>query len=341
MGSQTCCKKCLSFTGNFIRIFFGSLIGIICAPIVLPFLLILWLWRTFIVGCIWTLKGGEVTTASGMEAMWGLDDSGARAVITCTLILKGQVNITQVRTLLENNILNVVGPHGGVKYPRFRQHLRQVVGVFVWLPDRQFCIRRHVRTLPDVKDEAGLINTAAKLANTPLPSHHAQWEVLLIPINKYTGSPTTPIPVLHPMAMSTPLQGHKLQEKDAQCSHTALLLRLHHALGDGRSLVQLMLSALVDTKKSESSHIDPVLEKSNKCYNFLRTLWAFTQLPWVALRLMIRNDRSPLHGIELSGVKRLAWAPPINLQHFRTIKNHTNATVNDSLLTCVAAAVHR
>ena len=337
-------RKCLRVTCNLISIFIGGLVGIVLFPVTIPILFILWLWRSLVVAVIWIAKAGKVTVASGMEAMWGLDEPGARAVISTALILKGQVKINDVRSLLEEHILNIMKTNGEYKYPRFRQYLQQIFGVSVWLTDREFCIEKHVRNLSPVEDETAFVNLAAKLGNIPLPSERPQWEVLLIPIDKYTATPINPSFFLKPMAMSTPLSGHKADPTKAQPSHSALLLRLHHALGDGRSLVQLMLSALIDPatgSSEENAHIDPVLDPSSKWLFIMRKLWAFTQLPLVAWRLMVRHDRSPLHGIPLSGSKKFAWAPPINLQHFRTIKRYTKASVNDSLLTCTAAAIHR
>ena len=57
---------------------------------------------------------------------------------------------------------------------------------------------------------------------------------------------------------------------------------------------------------------------------------------------MREEDYNILHGLRpLSGIKRVAWSPPVPLEAVKRVKDHFGCTVNDVLLSAAAAALAR
>ncbi|HEX7436516.1 MAG TPA: wax ester/triacylglycerol synthase domain-containing protein, partial [Caldimonas sp.] len=101
-----------------------------------------------------------------------------------------------------------------LQYERFRQKVVQDATGASWVHDPAFDIHRHVvrerlRRTPGESERAALQRRAGELANTPLSSDHPLWQFHLI--EGYEGG-------------------------------SALMVRVHHCIGDGIALISVMLS---------------------------------------------------------------------------------------------------
>ncbi|XP_068231330.1 putative diacyglycerol O-acyltransferase Mb3154c [Palaemon carinicauda] len=312
---------------NLLQSTLGSLIVLIITPLVVPILLILWVWRCIVVVLIRIIDGHWVTPATGMEAVFALDSAGARAVICGATILKGKVSVTTVRQHLSERIMELKDAKGNYLHPKFRRVIQKRFGVVVWAWEENFNITRHVKPLLCQRrvqclwDEDEIVGELAARTNDQFVKGLAKWEVLVAPLKQFD----------------------KYFDSDQEeWDYTVVMLRIHHALGDGRSLVGLIVSALADPPLPDPRPSPVCQHPFTSCTTrALRVIWSITHLPWVMIRLLIRGDKSVLHGSRLGGVKHLAWSPPISLAFLKRGRTLAGATVNDILLAGLSSALYR
>ena len=234
-----------------------------------------------------------------------------------------------------------------LKYDRFRQKVVQDAMGANWVFDEAFDIARHVQAekLERKRGEterSALQRRAGELANTPLDPGHPLWQFHLI--EKYEGG-------------------------------SALLARIHHCIGDGISLISVMMS-ITDggndpprrKKRAEPEGegdwlADAVLKPltditvkaigmygggvarsmemlSNPQMGSLDMLRTGGKVLGDVAAMALMSDDSPtrLKGKPM-GQKIVAWGEPIPLDAVKAIGKALNCSVNDVLLACVAGAI--
>ncbi len=244
---------------------------------------------------------------AGPDGVW-LQDSPANLMLIQTVFTVDRIDLESFRELWVERVMEA---DGGRRYPRFTQRVVTVGGKAYWQEDADFDLGNHIF----VPEDAAGLDTKEKLqayigalASKPLPEDRPRWQIRLIP--------------------------------EFADGSSALLIRIHHCMGDGIGLIPIVFSLL----DSESGMVMPaVLDKKgkppNKALLGLRALLAGPFL--LAQKFLWVADRSPLHGPELAGTKRVAWTGPIDLGLIKRAKNRLGATVNDVLAACVAAGLRR
>lgn len=304
----------------------GVAIVVVMLPLVVPVLVLLWAWRCLALLLVQAIHGRGAHVASGMEALFALDSAGARAVISAAAVLRGHVSVAAVRKILAERITDVQDERGRFKHPKFRQVVEKRCGVVVWMWADNFHVDSHVRQLqvncrPRMfEDETDIMNEMGARTNLPFVRGQAKWEVLLAPLRRFGTS----------------------KNSEEEWTHTVVLMRLHHALGDGRSVVGLIVSALVDAPVPDPRSLLVTHGSWSGCVSRAgRLLWSMTHLPWVIVRVLTRGDSSLLHGSRLGGEKSLAWSPPLSLTALKRGRALAGVSVNDLLLAGLSAALYR
>ena len=236
-----------------------------------------------------------------------------------------------------------------LKYDRFRQKVTQDAMGANWVFDEDFEVTRHVlkETLQRKHGEserAALQRRVGELANTALDPDHPLWQFHLI--ERYEGG-------------------------------SALLARIHHCIGDGISLISVMLS-ITDggadpPKRKRRAEPDPDAQSDWLSDAVLKPLTDLTvkalgltgggaakamemlgnpQLDTLdmlrtgskvlgdlaAMAMMPDDSPTRLKGKPI-GQKIVAWGEPIPLVAVKAIGKALNCSVNDVLLACVAGAI--
>jgi hypothetical protein len=195
-----------------------------------------------------------------------------------------------------------------VPHRRFRQHVvesKHRFGAPRWLDDAAFELRQHVRRLSPSGpvDADTLIGLVAERINAPLPLERSPWTFELVDL--------------------LPLG-------------SALLVRIHHCIADGRALVAL-LEQLAD-EDFGAGHEQPPIAKSPEP---VRRPRFFAQLAGL-LRLFTRSgDPVGLLRHPLDGRKCVAWSKAIPLNTIKAIAAVHGNHVADVLLAGVAGALDR
>ncbi|CAL4068284.1 unnamed protein product, partial [Meganyctiphanes norvegica] len=178
-------------------------------------------------------------------------------------------------------------------------------------------------------DEDDLLKEMSARANMPFVRGHSQWEVLIAPLKHYYGPHTLSTLKMSYANLKDPYPAEDTEQDNGDeyvtgpdpdsaddeprsTEWTAVVIRLHHALGDGRSLVGLMVSVLTDNTFPDRLSDTPASQMATRPWSGRRSrlvhlLWSLTQLPCVVWRLLKRGDASLLHGPRLEGDKHLVW----------------------------------
>jgi len=224
------------------------------------------------------------------------------------VIITDRLDLATLRDAFRTRVLE--GPHAE-RFHRLRCRITEKGAQSFWEPDPGFDLARHIvakrgKALTSLEAVQAYMG---KEASKRLNKAHPRWQVQV-------------------------LEGF---EDDA----TALLIRVHHSLGDGAALISLLF-ALVDppVAKRGASRKAPSLPPEPP---LLARLARLAAMPLAAPGILLRrltwlSDRSHLHGTALSGHKRVAWTRPLDLAVIKQAKTLVGATVNDVLMACVSGA---
>lgn len=235
-------------------------------------------------------------------------------------------------------------------YDRFRQRIVETTGPLGgvwWEDDPHFDIRAHLHhiALPAPGDKASLQELMAELIVLPLDRSRPLWDFYLI--DNYRGG-------------------------------NVLFGRIHHCVGDGAALVQVLLS-LTDSApdgvfdggpKRGRGHnwnpLRPLLKGASQAVNAAVQLGGGLvsgglellskpeqllelvseggrlagQVAGVLAKLaLMPTDEKTLFQGELGVAKRVAWSEPISLEDVKLVKNVMGATVNDVLMAALTGGL--
>ncbi len=267
---------------------------------------------------------------SGVDAAWlRMDEPTNLMTITGVLVLDDPMDVGTLKALLEERFLG---------FDRFRQRVRDPEGSPYWELDPYFDLDRHVHrtALPGAAGTDELKERVGERMGEPLDREKPLWEMDLV--EDYLGG-------------------------------SALIVRLHHCIGDGMALLQVLLS-LTD------EHFDPgrfptaedrgllsgvvqgalntvrgtvqtgrrllsegakslarpsrALKRAKQGLSFGAALSKFLSLP--------HDNETPLKG-ELGVKQRATWSAPLDLARVKRIGGVVDAKVNDVLLGAVAGAL--
>ena len=238
-----------------------------------------------------------ITRLTAVDAAWLRMDSATNPmVITAVLVLDGALDRAAEAELVSRL----------VAHPRFRQRaVGPALGVGAWhwedAPGFDPALHVHRIGLPHPGDEAALVDLVSDLMSSPLDHARPLWQLHVVDMPK----------------------------------GTALVARIHHAMGDGVALVGLLLAVVgIDAKPEEvglfvspTTGVGDVAERT-----------AAQALALGKLLLLPSDPPTPLKGAQ-SSRKRVAWSRAYPLDAIKKAAHAIDAKVNDALLASVTAGI--
>ena len=282
------------------------------------------------------MTAASTRSMAPLDSIWLAMDRPHNLMVIVAVVFLGEVpDWDDVSRLVQTRVLE--------RYPVFRQKVRpagRLGGRPRWEDDEDFSLDRHLHrvALPPPGDDATLQRYMEEHVSTPLDVAHPLWELHLV-------------------------EGHG--------DGGALFFRVHHALADGLALAQVLLS-LTDapdadpadpaeqpgaagvpgttTDGVEGAHLlsfgfDLARSAVSGARRFatpggLRDTAALAvdTVRVAADLLLAHNPDNALAG-RPAPAKRIAWTGPIPLEDTTSLRRMTGATLNDVLLSAMAAAL--
>lgn len=272
---------------------------------------------------------------STVDAAWlHMDEPTSMAMITGVLVFDAPLDFERLQATLLHRLL---------RHERFRQRVVEAplgIGLPNWETDPHFHLRAHLHrvALPAPGGQAALQELAGDLMSTPLDFTKPLWQI------------------------------HLVENYGAGC---ALIVRLHHCISDGLSLVQVLLSL---TDKDADAPWPEAQEEPRRAWGPLAALFRPALRTLRATRALVSEGRDILLDRErlidlarlgansayeagklvltlpdertvfkgrLGVAKRVAWSAPMALPAVKAIGKATDSTVNDVLLSAVTGALRR
>ncbi|MBE03465.1 wax ester/triacylglycerol synthase family O-acyltransferase [uncultured Marinobacter sp.] len=273
---------------------------------------------------------------SAVDRAWLRMDTPENPMMICAVLMLAQpIPMPRLRRLLETRFLC---------FRRFRQRIVEKGDRVYWQDDPHFNLDNHLHriALPGPAGKAELQELAGDLNSTALDFRRPLWQIHYI--DRYNGG-------------------------------CALLIRIHHCIADGISLVRVLLS-LTDKSPEPRLHrvaghspapqtarpmlqrllhrtvdsLQTAIEQARLLYQSVRAdpgypLKLATTAGDIALDLAKLGlaPFEPSTGLKssLSGRKQVAWADPLDLAEVKACARALGGTVNDVLLSATTGALHR
>jgi hypothetical protein len=191
-------------------------------------------------------------------------------------------------------------------HPRFRSRAVRHVGGGYWEEDRRFDVEAHVSHVacPAPGDRAALEEIVGDLQGQPLDPERPLWRATLV---------------------------------DGVEGGSAVVLRLHHALGDGVALVAMLLDLSDEAKGMLVPEVGQARTEAHGAVDFAK-LAASHAATLGRLLLLPPDPDTPLRG-PLGTRKRVAWTRPLPLDRVKAAAKAVGVKVNDVLVALVSAAL--
>lgn len=241
---------------------------------------------------------------AGRDSVW-LQDSPENLMVINSVFTLDRMEREVLRELFGERV-------HGPNYERFERKIVFEKGRPYWEDDPDYDLDRHIVLAPPLKSDPDALSTREALqryvgeqAAKPLPFDRPLWQMQFVP--KY---------------------------RDGM---SAIITRVHHVMGDGISFVPVLFR-LMDPDKTEGADIATVA-KSSTAWQLIGAVLGGPFM--LAQKFLWRGDKSVVHGVPLTGEKRVAWTDPIALQLIKDVKNKLGATVNDVLMAVVSSAFER
>lgn len=173
--------------------------------------------------------------------------------VVSSIVFKGHVSSEEVKETIRIRWLDKTGRRrdnleapGPLCYPELRLYVDSWMGFIFWRKDDHFSLRNHIivhSIKRDARSEEECANFVRdlmeELLNKPFPPKRSPWEVHII---------------------------HNFRHKASSTLSTVLILRIHHCLADGFSILTLLVEDLAGEKLSSMQIPKPVASDR-------KTLW--------------------------------------------------------------------
>ena len=279
---------------------------------------------------------------SRVDTAWlRMDNDVNLMMIVGIWLLATPVSINAVRARVVDKLL---------KYERFRQRVVHDTLGTSWVEDNQFDIERHVDVKPlrraaGQSERAALQQLCAQMAGTPLDARHPLWHFQLVPT--YEGGSALVVRIHHCIGDGIALTSVMQSITDGGSDPPKRRRKADDA-GDGDWLSDAVLKPLSDlTTKAIAMYGDGVAKSldvlSNPQMPLLGSLemvrTGYKVLSDVAALALLPDDSPTLLKGKPSGRKVVAWCEPLPLDHVKAVSKGLNCSVNDVLLSCAAGAI--
>ncbi len=248
-------------------------------------------------------------TVTGVDATWLVESPANPMVITACMFLDGEADVGRVRTALRERFVKA---YSSLQRTVLRAQHGLASPVWVSADDFDFDQLITLERLRAPTDEA-LRARVEELMGSDLPRDTPLWRFHIM-----TNGPD---------------------------GHTVLVLRIHHALGDGSAFMQAMWAMTDDAMGAPGAPMyslrPSMAPRPGGALLKARTIGGLVLRVVPALLGLLTlhfDDPNPLKGTP-RGQKRIAYSSPMPLAELKTVARQLGVTLNDLLIGAMASAL--
>lgn len=244
---------------------------------------------------------------SATDAFWLHDSHFNRYVAHCLFFVERGLDVRTTREILQSRVIDKTTENGERAFARFTQKVVSASAGYCWVDDSEFDIEKHVfEEARRVRTRHQLRDLISSLMSNPLAPNKPLWEVRMVRNYGYARD-------------------------------TVLIVRVHHALSDGVTLVKILSNFLAD--HPQMLRLKPRIGGTTFPLNVFRAavVAPLTLLTW----LCARRDYNPVsHRQPLSGKRTVGWSSSgIRFATVDRIRQVTHCSVNDVLMAAARGAI--
>ncbi|XP_055938698.1 uncharacterized protein LOC129968629 isoform X1 [Argiope bruennichi] len=243
---------------------------------------------------------------SATDAFWLHDSHFNCYVAHCLFFVERGLDVRTTREILQSRVIDKTTENGERAFARFTQKVVSASAGYCWVDDSEFDIEKHVfEEARKVRTRHQLRDLISSLMSHPLAPNKPLWEVRMIKNYGYARD-------------------------------TILIVRVHHALGDGITFVKILSNFLAD--HPQMLRLKPRIGGTTFPLNVFRAavVAPLTLLTW----LCARRDYNPIsHRQPLSGKRSVGWSSGIRFAAVDRIRQVTHCSVNDILMAAARGAI--
>ncbi|ELT97405.1 hypothetical protein CAPTEDRAFT_205445 [Capitella teleta] len=250
----------------------------------------------------------NVMLMKSSDAIWMQESNENKSVINSVMVFQGKPDLAVFRKLIKQRLVDAKDKTGDRLFNKITMYTNRLLRNYVWVEDPDFDIEQHVYMYPEKvssKQEC-LEQVVSEISSVSLPSKKSPWQFII------------------------------LEPLETNATHYHVVFRVHHSVGDGVSLVRALIFRIVDSIPEEVT---------KKRFGTTNKLWKIIHSIFYGPSLLIKrlgwpaDSNTILHGQELSGEKVVSWSENIDLEFIKELKDRTDTTVNDVLMSCLAGAL--
>ncbi|XP_054288425.1 uncharacterized protein LOC129004067 [Macrosteles quadrilineatus] len=242
---------------------------LVLAPVVGSMLLVCACYRRTVSAVLRTSLGHKFAgMLYGTDAFWALEDDTSLSIINVLALAdfsfivststQDDEPLMTISELIQDRLVTTPAP-----FPKLLSLRKQSLGFFYWEKQESLNINEYIRWM-DIEDqgdnaitETALQNYISSVMNSPLPVNHtAGWEIL---VGRYPIKPSSDL--------FDAMENGGWITKSCAGVRYPVLFRVHHSIGDGVALVNLLLEALSDPCTRCSTPVPMPLRCSSPSFN--------------------------------------------------------------------------
>lgn len=315
------------------------ILGVVLWVVILTYLIVslpIFIYRWFIKEImvpVFRSDVGKAVTISGqvMAAEFLSPDKPPRCNLVVNLIIDGQMSFEEICKIIDKKWIKATTEQGALKYPELQQYLTYCMGFMFWKQDPKFDLKNHIQYHKingdsDQDSEQFLCQLVEQQVNSNYTEKQSPWKLHYV--HNYRNSS---------LYEET---GGNLNSNEM----SVLVLRIHHGMADGFSIMHLIMEQLCGYPMEKSQIATPAKNNDNHCIKRIISLLAY---PIKFLResgnvMMISlRPKTPFHcdDSEKSWKQLYGRCPLIPISKIKFVKNEFGVSFATVVNSCLSAAL--
>jgi hypothetical protein len=304
-------------------------------PLILFFFVPCFLYRKIVSYLAILLKprlGKLLCARSALAAIDELDTS-PKCTLLGVAVVEGDIDVDSLQKDVLRRVVNAKNSKGEFMYPEFQQYFSRWGGFLFWKWEKDFKIEDHV-SVHEISEtqkmsEMDVINIRIQLIAKPYKKGISPWEFVVV--RNY--HPVNPLMIDY--------DNNRKNDDDPKSPKSVLIMRIHHGVTDGYSLLKLFLHTMQSEKLTLEKIPQPKFHQRNPLKTLAYYTWAILCVPYyVTKQLLTTRDDNYFHpkGVALKRRCHAAMTTmPVSV--VREIREKNTVTFSAVLMSALAGGI--